>query len=55
MKDITKTKLEMAYNYCNDNNKSTAFMLQYMQDYASVDMDCVMNFLEKEIGFKEIS
>lgn len=23
-------------------------MLQYMQDYANVDLDCVLNYLEKK-------
>jgi hypothetical protein len=48
MKTETKKKLEEAQQYCDDNDKSTEFMLQYMQDIADVDLDCVINFLEKK-------
>ena len=47
MKAITKAKLFEAWQYGDDGDKSTEFMLQYMQDYAGVDLDCVINFLEK--------
>jgi hypothetical protein len=47
MKAITKEKLFEAWQYCDDEDKSTEFMLQYMQDFAGVDLDCVINFLEK--------
>lgn len=47
MKEVTKDKLREAQKYCDDNDKSTEFMLQYMQDFANVDLDCVLNFLEK--------
>jgi hypothetical protein len=47
MKPETKEKLFIAWDWCDDNDKSTEFMLQYMQDYAGVSLDTVMNFLEK--------
>jgi len=47
MKEETKNKLLEAWQYCDDNDKSTEFMLQYMQDVAKVDFDCVVNFIEK--------
>lgn len=47
MKPETKNKLFEAWQYCDDNDKSTEFMLQYMQDVAKVDLDCVVNFLRK--------
>lgn len=47
MKAITKNKLFGAWQYCDDNDKSTEYMLQYMQDYAGVDLDCVINFMQK--------
>ena len=47
MKEVTKNILLEAWQYCDDNDKSTEFMLQYMQDVAGVDLDCVINFLEK--------
>ena len=48
MKTETKAKLEIAKQYCDDNDKSTEFMIQYMQDIAGVDFDCVMNYLRKK-------
>lgn len=46
MKAATKDKLFQAWSYCDVNDKSTEFMLQYMQDTANVDLDCVLKFLE---------
>jgi len=48
MKATTKALLAEAQQYCDDNDKSTEFMLQYMQDFAGVDLDCVMNFLRSK-------
>jgi len=48
MKKSTRRKLRNAQQYCDDNDKSTEFMLEYMQDVANVDLDCVMNFLYKK-------
>ena len=48
MKKETKQKLKEAQDYCDEEDKSTEFMLQYMQDYAGVDLDCVMSFLQKQ-------
>jgi len=47
MKESTKILLREAQQYCDDNDKSTEFMLQYMQDVAKVDLDCVIKFLDK--------
>ena len=47
MKAETKRKLLEAWQHCDDNDKSTDFMLEYMQDVANVDLDCVMNFIQK--------
>lgn len=47
MKESTKEKLFEAWAYCDENDKSTEFMLQYMQDFAGVDLDCVINFISK--------
>ena len=47
MKTTTRNKLLEAWQYCDDNDKSTEFMLQYMQDVANIDLDCVINFMEK--------
>ena len=40
--------LQKAYDFCNSNDKSTEFMLQYMQDVANVDLETVLQFLKKE-------
>lgn len=38
--------LQYGYNYCNENDKSTEFMLQFMQDVAGATLDEVLEFLE---------
>ena len=48
MKAATKKLLAEAQQYCDDNDKSTEFMLEYMQDFANVDLDCVMNYLQNK-------
>jgi hypothetical protein len=40
--------LKEAQAYCDENDKSTEFMLQYMQDFAGVDLEVVIEFLTKE-------
>ena len=40
-------KLFEAWAYCDELDKSTEFMLQYMQDFAKTDFDTVMNFITK--------
>ena len=52
MKATTKALLREAQLYCDENDKSTEFMLEYMQDFANVDLDCVLNYLTKN-GYKE--
>ena len=47
MKIETRNKLLEAWAYCDEEDKSTEFMLEYMQDFASVDLDCVLNFIQK--------
>lgn len=47
MKEATRALLKEAQDYCDENDKSTEFMLEYMQDVAHVDLDCVLAFLEK--------
>ena len=48
MKQRTKELLKEAQAYCDGNDKSTEFMLQYMQDVANVDLDCVLNYLQNK-------
>ena len=45
MKASTKQKLKEAQKFCDDNDKSTEFMIEYMQDFAGVSQDCVINYL----------
>lgn len=47
MKTQTKNLLSESFQYCIDNDKSTEFMLQYMQDTANVSLDCVTSFIIK--------
>jgi hypothetical protein len=47
MKAKTKEALLEAWAYCDEEDKSTEFMLQYMQDAAGVDLDCVLKFMER--------
>jgi len=53
MKPETKANLKTAQDFCDKNDKSTEFMLQYMQDFAKVDLDCVLSYLKKYGGFVE--
>ena len=48
MKEGTRLKLRHAEKYCEDNDKSPAFMIEYMQDWANVSFDCVMNYLRNK-------
>lgn len=47
MKVSTKNILFEAWQHCNNQDKSSEFMLQYMQDFAGVNLDCVLSFLRK--------
>lgn len=51
LKTIKENKAKMlndAWQYCDENDKSTEYMLQYMQDYAGVDLDEVLVFLQEQ-------
>ena len=52
MKETTKQKLKEAQEYCEKEDKSTEFMIQYMQDFVGVGLKCVLNYLKKYGGFK---
>lgn len=47
MKNPTRDKLFEAWACCDEEDKSTDFMLQYMQDMANVSLDCVLTFLQR--------
>ena len=45
MDDATKNLLFEAWAYCDEEDKSTDFMFQYMADTANVDYDDVVDFV----------
>jgi hypothetical protein len=46
MKAKTKELLKQAIEICDKEDRSTAYTIQFMQDYAKVDFDCVIKYLE---------
>jgi hypothetical protein len=46
MKYITKLKLAAIQQWCDVEEKSTEFMIQFMQDACKVDHDAVMSYLQ---------
>ncbi len=48
MQKKTEKKLIEAWNYCNENNKSMEFTIEYMCDVADVNIDCVIKFINKQ-------
>ncbi len=45
MKAKTKHMLFIAWDYCDDEDKSTEFMFQYMADTAGVEYDVAVDFV----------
>jgi hypothetical protein len=45
MKYITKLKLAAMHQLCDAEDKSTEFMIQYLQDMCKVSHDTVINYL----------
>jgi len=45
--------LRAAQAKCNAEKRGTEYILQYMQDEANVDLDCVLQYLKKYGGFKK--
>ena len=48
MTDIQRAQLQQCKEYCDEEDKSTEFMLQYMQDVTGVDWWEMMDWLEAE-------
>ncbi len=46
MRYITKLKLAAVHQLCDAEDKSTEYMLQYMQDTCKVDLDCVLAYMQ---------
>ena len=47
MKQITKEKLQQARDICDEEDRSTEYMIQFMQDHANVDFECVMSYIRQ--------
>ena len=45
MKYITKLKLAAVHQLCDAEDKSTEYMLQFMQDTCDVDLDCCISYM----------
>jgi hypothetical protein len=45
MNNKTKYKLFWAWAYCDEHDKSTEFMFQYMADMAEVEYDVAVEFV----------
>lgn len=55
MKEETRVKLDLAYQDCKDEDKSSEYTLQYLQDIAGVDFDCALNyFIKKDEGWVKV-
>lgn len=57
---ITKLKLAAVHQLCNHENKSTEYMLEFMQDTCKVNLDCVIAYMklsdeEHQRLFKEVN
>jgi hypothetical protein len=55
MKGKTKSALYMAWAYCDEEDKSTEFMFQYMADTAGVEYDVAVDFVMENGGEKRIA
>lgn len=47
MKAVTKERLYMAWEICDEEDRSTEYTLQFMADTAEVEYDTVVNFMVK--------
>lgn len=48
MSENVRNALFEAWAFCDMEDKSTEFMFAYMQDMGDVDLDTVLDFIEKE-------
>ena len=53
MKEGTKFLLQDAQEWCEKEDKSTEFMLQFMQDQAGVNLDYVLKYITRYGGFED--
>jgi len=54
MNEETKIKLAEAWKYCDVEDKSSEFMLEYMQSCANVSLDTVLEFLQMYESWTDI-
>lgn len=47
MKKGTEQLLKEAQRYCDKNDKSNEFMIEYMKTVANVDFDTVLRYLKR--------
>jgi hypothetical protein len=52
-KAIELDRLNEAYKYCMEDEKSIEYTIQYMQDVCNVDLDRVIKYLTLNGGFSE--
>lgn len=48
LKGEKEVRMLQAFEYCEDKNKSTEYMIQYIQDVVEVTLDEVLEFLKKQ-------
>jgi hypothetical protein len=48
MKESTRNMLEIAYEECQEKDKSPEYTLQYLQDFANVSFDCALKFYNQQ-------
>ena len=53
MQYITKLKLASIHQLMDVENKSTEYMIQYMQDVCKVDNNCVMTYMRLSTEVKQ--
>jgi hypothetical protein len=47
------TKIQESFDICDDEDRSTEYMLQFAQDYADCGFDRVMDYIERTWKPKE--
>jgi len=45
MKESIKQLLKEAEEICSEEDRSIEYRIQFMQDYANVDFECVMDYI----------
>ena len=48
MKESTRARLDAGYELTLKEDRSIEYTIQFLQDFAGVNFDCVMNYLESK-------